>query len=476
LRRARLALSGGFAIILVSTRGDGLAGRQVTGPPVAAEAGSSRLPCRTGSQPMLVIPTRRFAAIALLLGYTGALPCLASTPTTGPGKPTEAHGAQPPAVPSPEALRIHRSGILIDGHNDLPWRIRRLGDSSFDKLDIARPQPRLHTDIPRLRTGGVDAQFWVVYVPPETLRTRTATKMALEQFDLIHRMAKRYSDVFEMAYTADDIERIARKGKIASLIGIEGGHMIENALPTLADFYQRGARYMGLTHTETIDWADSATDDPQHGGLTTFGEQVVLEMNRLGMLVDLAHVSADTMRDALRVSRAPVIASHSSAYAVAAHVRNVPDDVLAMIQHNGGVVMINFFPGYSHPVGARQMSGYFEKERALKAQFPDTAVYKRKWAEWKAAHPIPAGTVHDLVDHVDHIVQVAGIDHVGLGSDFDGVGIMPVGLEDVSGYPNLTQALLERGYDEQAIHKIMGGNLLRALRQAERIARTWPSP
>lgn len=372
-----------------------------------------------------------------------------------------------------EGRRIHRAGLLVDGHNDLPWQIRTKADSSFDKMDIAQPQPELHTDIPRLRQGGVGAQFWVVYVPPETARTGTATRMALEQFDLIHRMVKRYPDTFEMAYTADDVVRIHRDGKIASLIGIEGGHVIENSLETLARFYQLGARYMGLTHSETIDWADSATDEPRHGGLTDFGERVVLEMNRLGMLVDLAHVSADTMRDALRVSKAPVIVSHSCAYAIAPHVRNVPDDVLHMIARNGGVVMVNFFPGYADPEGARMMSGYFEMERELKQEYPDEHEFETAWRRWKDAHPIPKGTVHTVVDHIDYIRRVAGIDHVGLGSDYDGVGIMPEQLEDVSGYPYITQELLNRGYTEPEIHKVLGGNLLRVLRGAEQVARDW---
>ncbi|MFQ5807230.1 MAG: dipeptidase [Phycisphaerae bacterium] len=381
--------------------------------------------------------------------------------------------ARGPVVLTEEGLRIHRAGLLIDGHNDLPWRIRELAGSSFDKVDIALPQSKLQTDIPRLRKGGVGAQFWVVFVPTETARTKTATRMALEQLDLIHRMVKRYPDVFEMAYTADDIVRIHKKGKIAALIGVEGGHMIENSLETLARFYQLGARYLGLTHSESIDWADSATDEPRSGGLSAFGERVVLEMNRLGMLVDIAHVSFDTMRDVLRVSKAPVIASHSSAYAVAAHVRNVPDDVLRMIARNGGVVMINFYSGYSHPEGARVMVNLFQVERELKAAHPDRKEFQKAWQRWKDAHPIPAGSAYTLVDHIDHIVRVAGIDHVGLGADYEGASQMPEQLEDVSGYPYLTQALLERGYSGPDIHKIMGRNLLRALRQAEQVARDW---
>ena len=370
--------------------------------------------------------------------------------------------------------RVHEAGLLIDGHNDLPWQIRELANSSFDQLDISQPQPSLQTDLPRLRQGGVDAQFWVVYVPPESAATGDAKRIALEQFDLIDRMIARYADDFERALTAADIVRIHGEGKIAALIGIEGGHTIENSLANLDEFYARGARYLGLTHSATIDWADSATDEPRNGGLSAFGEKVVLEMNRLGMLIDLAHVSADTMRDVLRVSKAPVIASHSSAYAVAQHNRNVPDDVLRKIADNNGVVMVCFFSGYIEPEGARAMAEYFEKERALRAQYHDDTEYEAAWKEWKAAHPVPAGTVHTLIDHIDHIVRVAGIDHVGLGSDYEGARKFPTQLEDVSGYPFITQELLNRGYREQDIHKIMGGNLLRVLREAERIAREWP--
>ncbi|MCP4248378.1 MAG: hypothetical protein GY778_15125 [bacterium] len=372
-----------------------------------------------------------------------------------------------------EARRLHQSAILIDGHNDLPWQIRALADSSFEAMDIAEHQSELQTDIPRLRRGGVGAQFWVVYVPPETARMGTATEMALQQFDLIHRMIQRYPDDLGLATTADDVERIHAEGKIASLIGIEGGHTIQNSLDTLVEFHRLGARYLGLTHSETIDWADSATDEPRHAGLTGFGERVVLELNRLGMLVDLAHVSADTMRDALRVSRAPVIFSHSSADAIAPHSRNVPDDVLRLVAENDGVVMVNFYSGYIHPRGARVMARLFEVERRLRRDHADDDAFEAAKQAWQTAHPIPAGTVGTLVDHIDHIVEVAGIDHVGLGGDYDGTELMPMQLEDVSGYPYITQELLNRGYGEEDIHKILGGNLLRALRRAEEVARDW---
>lgn len=402
---------------------------------------------------------------------TGILLLARPCPSAPASQPATAAATRPaPVVLTEEGLRVHRSGLLIDGHNDLPWQIRVKAGSSFDKMDLRQRQEAVQTDVPRLRQGGVGAQFWVVYVPPELEHTGGAAKMALEQFDLIDRMVERYSDVFESARTAADIERIHRSGKIACLIGIEGGHVIENSLDNLAMFHRRGACYLGLTHSETTAWADSATDSPRHGGLSPFGEQVVRELNRLGMLVDLAHVSPDAMRDALRVSTAPVIVSHASAMAIASHPRNVPDDVLRLIAAKGGVVMVTFFPGYGDPAGARAMADYFEQERALKARYPESQAFDAAWKAYRAAHPIPKGDVRMVVDHIDHIVRVAGIDHVGLGSDYDGVGIMPLQLEDVSGYPYITQELLNRRYSTHDIHKIMGENTLRVMREAQRAA------
>ncbi|MEE9293605.1 MAG: dipeptidase [Phycisphaerae bacterium] len=369
-----------------------------------------------------------------------------------------------------EALRIHRAAILIDGHNDLPWKIREKGKSSFDLLDIAQPQPDLHTDIPRLRKGGVGAQFWAAWVSPETMRDGRATRIALQQIDLIHRMVRRYPDTFELARSADDIIRIHRSGKIASLIGVEGGHTIENSLGVLRMFYYLGVRYLTLTHSDTIDWADAATDQARHGGLTDFGEEVVREMNRLGMLVDISHVSPDTMADVLRVTRAPIIASHSAAYAVAAHPRNVPDDVLRSIADNGGVVMVNFSSGFAHPEAARKMENIFDIMRELRKKYPGEEEFENAEKQWFRENPFPRGNVGTIVDHIDHIANVAGIDHVGLGSDYDGVSVLPEQLDDVSCYPYLTQEMLNRGYRKADIHKVLGGNLLRAFRQAEEVA------
>ncbi len=378
------------------------------------------------------------------------------------------------------ALRIHRSATLVDGHNDLPYQLGErpyeLGekaDASFESIDLALPQEKLHTDIPRLREGGVGAQFWAAFVPPSAMREGGGARMALEQIDLIHRMVQRYPDTFELAYTADDVVRVHKAGRIASLIALEGGHAIENSLALLRMYYALGVRYMTLTHVETTDWADSGTDEARHGGLTEFGEQVVLEMNRLGMLVDISHVSADVMRDVLRVSRSAVIASHSSAYAVAEHPRNVPDDVLHLIQENGGVVMVNFFSGFVEPEAARLTQEMFEKFREFREEYPDKEDLRNAVRQWREEHPMPRGTVHTVVDHIDHIVEVAGVDHVGLGSDYDGINVTPEQLEDVSCFPYITQALLNRGYSKAEIHKILGGNAIRVLRAAEAVARNW---
>src|SRR5262245_47001714 len=281
------------------------------------------------------------------------LPCLTAASGLGPALVPAEETPAAAAGSSERARAVHASAILVDGHNDLPWEVRLESPSGFAGYDIASRLDRGHTDIPRLRAGGVKAQFWSVYVPANLVQRGGATRTTLEQIDFVHRMVARYPETFELALSAADIERIAKSGKIASLIGVEGGHSIENSLGTLRMLYRLGARYMTLTHTDTLDWADSATDTARHGGLAPFGEEVVREMNRLGMLVDISHVSAECMGDVLRVTRAPVIASHSSAFALAPHPRNVPDDVLELVKKNGGVVMVNFFSGFIDPEAAR---------------------------------------------------------------------------------------------------------------------------
>jgi membrane dipeptidase len=350
--------------------------------------------------------------------------------------------------------------------------MREKAQSSFDKKDLSQIQPDLATDIPRLFRGGVGAQFWSVYVPVDSAKQGTALRDTLEQIDLVLRMARRYPDAFELARTATEVERIHADGRIACLLGAEGGHSIESSVGVLRMLHELGVRYMTLTHSETNDIADSSTDAPKHGGLSPFGEAVVAEMNRLGMLVDISHVSDETMLDVLRLSEAPVIASHSSCRALAEHARNVPDEVLRVVAERRGVIMVNFFSGFVVDSSARMMAEMFGAYRKLRDEHPDPEEFRTAWDAWRAEHPIDRGTVKSLVDHIDHLVKVAGIDCVGLGSDFDGISETPVGLEDVSTYPRITQELVDRGYSEAAIRKILGENSLRVLREAEAVART----
>jgi len=330
------------------------------------------------------------------------------------------------------ARALHRQVPLIDGHNDYPWALRdNNAERDFGKLDIRVPQPKIHTDIPRLRAGGVGGQFWSVYIPA-TIQGSEAVVATLEQIDVVHRMTRRYPDTFELATTAADVERIFKAGKIASLIGMEGGHSIDDSLAALRMFHAAGARYMTLTHGTNLRWADSGTDKPRSGGLSRFGEEVVREMNHLGMIVDLSHTSSETMEDAIRVSEAPVIFSHSDARALRDHGRNVPDNVLRLLPKNGGVVMVTFVPNFLVRDGK--------------------------------------ATLTDVANHMDHVRKVAGPDHVGIGGDFDGITTVPVGLEDVSKYPALTAELLRRGWSDTDVRKALGLNVLRVMRRVEEAA------
>jgi membrane dipeptidase len=382
--------------------------------------------------------------------------------------------AQAPSPP-PDAALAHarallRSTPLIDGHNDLPWEIRRAKDHPFDvaAYDLRKPAPK-HTDLARMQTGQVGAQFWSIYTDGE-MKDSGYARVQLEQFDIARRMIARYPDRLAPALTADDIERAFKRHRVGSLLGMEGGHAIENSLGVLRSYYALGARYMTLTHNVTLDWADAALDSARHGGLTEFGKEVVREMNRLGMLVDLSHVSPATMSDALDVAEAPVIFSHSSARALVDHPRNVPDSILARLPKNGGVVMVTFVPSFvSHEFKVWEAAGDSTR-RALRGSVPDTAEARRQWEEWQGAHPPPAATLAQVADHIDHVRQVAGVDHVGIGSDFDGVDYTPVGLEDVSKFPDLFAELIRRGWSDADLKKLAGQNLLRALRQAEATA------
>jgi membrane dipeptidase len=373
---------------------------------------------------------------------------------------------------------------LIDGHNDLPWEIRERFKSDVAAVNLAADtshlpleagQAALMTDIPRLRAGHVGAQFWSVWIPVSTPGFE-AVQMTLEQIDLVKRMSAQYPADFAMAYSAADIRRIHKSHKIASLIGIEGGHQINNSLAVLRQMYDAGARYMTLTHSSNTPWADSATDTPAHHGLTPFGVEVVKEMNRLGMLVDLSHVSPDTMKAALAATQAPVIFSHSSARALVDHPRDVPDDVLRAVAANGGVVMVNFAPPY---VSAAR-NGWEADQAAERTRFnspPFAGLYigqperaKAALTEWEAQHPMPVTTLAQVADHVEHIRQVAGVDHVGIGSDFDGIPDAPVGLEGVDRYPALLEELMRRGWSDADIAKLAGENLLRTLAAAEQVS------
>jgi len=368
------------------------------------------------------------------------------------------------------ARALHKQSPLIDGHNDYPWALRENAQRDLDKLDITRAQPSIMTDIPRLKAGGVGGQFWSVYTPAE-LQGQGAVTATLEQIDIVHRMMKKYPETFELALTADDVDKIFKKGKIASLIGMEGGHSIDNSLANLRMFYRLGARYMTITHAKNIPWADSATDTPVLNGLSPFGEQVIREMNWLGMLVDLSHVSPDTMSDAIAVSAAPVIFSHSSARALNDVPRNVPDNVLQMLPKNGGVVMVTFVPGFLSPKVTAWNKLQTDETSRLLQQFPsDEAARKSGLETWTKANPAPRATVADAADHIDHIRKVAGIDHIGIGGDFDGITQVPQGLEDVSTYPALTAELLKRGYKDDEVKKILGLNVLRVLRAAEKVS------
>ncbi|MDP9089065.1 MAG: dipeptidase [Pseudomonadota bacterium] len=373
---------------------------------------------------------------------------------------------------------------LIDGHNDLPWKIRdsykgdlSLIDLSADThhLPVGPDQAAFMTDIPRMRAGHVGAQFWSVWIPV-SVQGFEAVQMTIEQIDLVKRMAARYPADLAMAYSAEDIRRIHKSRKIASLIGIEGGHQINSSLAVLRQMYDAGARYMTLTHTTNTAWADSATDTPAHHGLTPFGIEVVKEMNRLGMLIDLSHVSPDTMKAALAASQSPVIFSHSSARELDDHPRNVPDDILRALALNGGVVMVNFAPPYVSAARHRwQADRAAEQTRFNSPPYaglyigqPDRA--KAALADWDAKHPQPETTLAQVVDHIEHIRQVAGVDHVGLGSDFDGIPDTPTGLEGVDKYPALLEELMRRGWKDSDVAKIAGENLLRALAAAEQVS------
>jgi membrane dipeptidase len=371
--------------------------------------------------------------------------------------------------------RILREVPLIDGHNDLAEQYEERVKDHLAQIDIRQDQskltPPLMTDIPRLRQGRLGGQFWSVYVPA-SLKGADAVRATLEQIDLVQRLVDKYSDTFELARTADDIVRIHRSGKIASLIGMEGGHSIADSLATLRDMYALGARYMTITHFDNNDWADSATADPAHNGLTPFGKMVVAEMNRLGMLVDCSHIAPKTMNDILDITAAPVIFSHSSARALVDHPRNVPDDVLRRLQQNDGVVMVTWVPSFSS-AKVREHDAARDAEHArLKALYigqPDRV--KAALADWDAKNPAPRATIKDVCDHIEHVAQVAGPTHVGFGADLDGITATVEGLGSVADYPKVFAELIRRGWSDEQLKGLAGLNVLRVMRKAEEVAK-----
>jgi membrane dipeptidase len=369
------------------------------------------------------------------------------------------------------ARKILRSTPLIDGHNDLPWEIRESKTAPRDvaAYDLRVPSPK-HTDLARMAEGLIGAQFWSIYIPGE-IKDSGYARVQLEQFDIARRMIAMYPDRLALALTADDIERDFKRGKVGSLLGMEGGHAIENSLGALRAYYALGARYMTLTHNVTLDWADAALDSVKHDGLTQFGREVVREMNRLGMLVDLSHVAPSVMSDALDVSEAPVIFSHSAARALTEHPRNVPDSILARLPRNGGVVMVTFVPAFVSNEVAAWEAGAKSQLDQIRASVSDTVEQRKRQDEWKAAHPAPRATLGQVADHIDHVRQVAGVDHVGIGSDFDGIDTVPEGLEDSSKFPELFAELIRRGWSDGDLKKLAGQNLLRAFRGAESTAK-----
>ena len=369
--------------------------------------------------------------------------------------------------------RVLKRTPLIDGHNDLPWALREDHDSNVAGLESGtdrRAKP-LMTDMARLRAGRVGGQFWSVYISG-TITGDEAVRTTVEQIDTARRIIDAYPRDLEMAWTADDMVRIHRSGKVASMLGIEGGRQIGGSLAALRQFYNLGARYMTLTHNQTTDWADAATDEPRHDGLTPVGVEVVKEMNRLGMLVDLSHVSAATMKDAIAATRAPVIFSHSDAAALNPHPRNVPDDVLRLLPANGGVVMLTFVPGFLDGRVWAWSQNRSAEEARLKARFAySKAEVENGVKAWEAANPRPPVNVPAVADHIEHVVRIAGHDHVGIGGDLDGIPYGVEGLDGVEEYPNLFAELIRRGWSDQNLAKLAGGNILRALRRAEAVAR-----
>ena len=420
---------------------------------------------------------RHLSASLLLAGCIGVLP--ATLHTQAPAKTPAASRAAAAQNLRNASLdvrlayvrRLLRLTPLVDGHNDLPWAMREEKERPLDveSYNLRRPTKGM-TDIARLRRGGVGGQFWSVYIPGE-IRDSGYARVQLEQIDIAKRVIARYPDVFMPATTAADVRKAYAQGKIGSLLGMEGGHAIENSLGALRAYYELGVRYMTLTHNVTLDWADAASGPATHGGLTNFGREVVREMNRLGMIVDLSHVSPGVMSHALDVSEAPVIFSHSNARAIANVPRNVPDSILARLPKNGGVVMATFVPGFVSPAVVRHNAALNAVRDSVGKRFHgDNDAQFRAVAAWREKNPTPIATIADVADHLDHIKKVAGAAHVGLGGDFDGITETVQGLEDVSKYPYLLAELVSRGWTDAELRGLVGGNVLRVLARAEAVS------
>lgn len=380
--------------------------------------------------------------------------------------------AAEPTRMTDEALTLHRQSFVFDGHNNLAMQLRKRPDLTADSVDLNAPQSKLHTDIPRLRQGGVGAEFFATYVSADSVKKGTAVRETLEQIDQIARLVQRHSKTLEWAGSTADLDRIHKADKVSALIAVEGGNAIESSLVVLQTYFKAGARCLALTHDDTTDWADAALDKAKHKGLAKFGEQVVAEMNRLGMVIDLSHASEETALDTLALSKAPVIFSHTGAHKLAPHPRNVSDDVLKAVAKNGGVVMVNFYSGF---LTAETVKAYEKRTKAageLRKSFKTDEQFQAALVAWLKENPLPKTSVTEVVDHIDHIGKVAGFDHVGLGSNFDGVVSLPQNLEDVSCFPHLTQEMLNRGYSHEQIQKVLGGNARRAFREVEAVAKS----
>ena len=378
--------------------------------------------------------------------------------------------AQSPKPISETALQLHRSALVFDGHNNLVRAVLKSKDHDPATIDLNRFQAGLHTDLPRLRQGGLGAEYFATYVSPESVKKGNAVRETLEQIEAIKQLLRRYPESWEFAGSSQDVLRLRGEGRLAGLIAIENGEAVDGSLAVLRTYYQAGVRCLAVTHDDTHGWADAALDKSKHDGLSKFGEQVVAEANRLGIVLDLAHAAESTIRDTLSISSAPVLFSHTGAHELAPHPRNLSDDILRLVAQNGGVVQVNFFAGF---LTKQTVKSYQDRSKAaheLRKSFKTEEQYRLALQQWLKEHPLPPTTVADVVDHIDHIVAVAGIDHVGLGSNFDGIVSIPKELEDVSCFPRITQELLDRGYTSEQIMKILGQNTLRVLREVERVA------